>query len=120
MPKTKKKYYYFITTCLCPPAEYYKEKTFDLNFAKKIDIEKSTTSEIFFDDGDFLYNVPYNRNASLIVELNRVQVFEEEGYKRENNIEGLGYTILPLFELGEVPVSVQVRKAEVQLCDGEF
>lgn len=42
VPKTDLTYYYFITICASPPANYYKKKSFDLNFSRKVNFDTST------------------------------------------------------------------------------
>ena len=44
VPETSQAYYYFITVCMCPPANYYKGKAFDLNFCRKVDFSTSKTT----------------------------------------------------------------------------
>ena len=99
LPPTKETFYYFITVCMCPPALYYKNKAFDLNLCRKIDMNVSRSTELFFHDNEFFVNPPYHKNTCLIVEVNRIEIFESMTTQANSNIEGYAYLIVPLFEL---------------------
>lgn len=110
LPKTESFYYYFITICLCPPANYYKNKGFDLHIIRKINFEKSKINELIYNDNEVFYNPPYDRNTCLIIEINRLEIFESESTQADQNIEGYAFTVVPLFEINEKIRAVNVQK----------
>lgn len=52
-----------------------------------------------YNDNEFYFNPTYYRNASIIVEVNRVQIFEKENRQNDDNIEGYGFVVIPIFEI---------------------
>lgn len=120
LPPTKQAYYYFITVCLCPPANYYKGKSFDLNLCRKVNFETSRTTEMYFLDNEFFVNPPYHKSTCLIIEVNRVEIFESETTQADSNIQGYAYLVVPLFELEEKIRSVDAKQVTTKLFEGDF
>lgn len=80
----------------------------------------STTTQFVFDDNQFFINPAYFKNSALIIEINRIQIFESENTQADNNIEGFAYIVIPLFDIEENIRCVNVMQATVPLFDGDF
>lgn len=73
-----------------------------------------------FDDNQFFINPAYFKNASIIIEVNRIQIFESENTQADNNIEGFAYIVIPLFDIEEGIRAVNVSQATLPLFQGDF
>lgn len=56
---------------------------------------------------------------SLLIEVNRIQILDEESIQSDN-IESVAYTIIPLFTMGDVPISANVQRTDLKLISGDF
>ena len=82
-----------MTSCLSPTADYYLKDGNDIEICYKIDLGISKAQEVFFSQEHVLtYNIPYDENSCVIVELCRASV--EENNVIIGDIEVVAHSVI--------------------------